>query len=171
MWEYSLSESEVRRMFRRMFIVFIVMFFTSTAAKHLLIKTEGIVQHSTVIALTTPWQDSAEILQLLLLAPSNMFLNNGGILSPKQISNTQKHLGILYLRPDLCMQCLYIYELCIIYLSKRQNYIIQTNSLDSGYDDKIDALRNQPRKYHDSSKPGQLFDFLQSSLFDTSYKL
>ena len=41
-------------MFRKMFIVFIVMFFTSTAAKHLLAKTEGIVQHSTVMALTTP---------------------------------------------------------------------------------------------------------------------
>ena len=35
------------------------MFFTSTAAKHLLVKTGGIVQHSTVMALTTPWQDSA----------------------------------------------------------------------------------------------------------------
>ena len=32
--------------------------------------------------------------------------------------------------------------------------IIQTNSLDSGYDDKIDAPRNLPREYHDSSKPG-----------------
>ena len=42
-----------------MFIVFIVIFITSTAAKHLFVKTEGIVQHSTVMALTTPWQDSA----------------------------------------------------------------------------------------------------------------
>ena len=32
--------------------------------------------------------------------------------------------------------------------------------MESGHDDKIDAFRNQPRKYHDSSKPGQLFDFL-----------
>ena len=35
------------------------MFFTSTAAKHLLVKTEGIVQHSTVMVLTFPWRDSA----------------------------------------------------------------------------------------------------------------
>ena len=40
-------------MFRKMFIVFIVMFFTSTAAKHLLVKTGGIVQHSIVMALTS----------------------------------------------------------------------------------------------------------------------
>ena len=53
-------------MFRKMFIVFIVMFFTSTAAKHLLVKTEGIVQYSTEMALTSPWQDSAEILELFL---------------------------------------------------------------------------------------------------------
>ena len=46
-------------MFRKVFIVFIVMFFTSTAARQLLIKTEGIVQHSTVMALTSPWRDSA----------------------------------------------------------------------------------------------------------------
>merc|ERR1711913_137870 len=60
---------EVRRMFRKMFIIFIVMFFTSTAAKHLLVETE-----------------------------------------------------------------------------------------DSGYDGKIDVLRNPPRKYHDSSKPGSAFE-------------
>ena len=35
------------------------MFFTSTAAKHLLVKTGGIVQHSIVMALTSQWQDSA----------------------------------------------------------------------------------------------------------------
>ena len=43
----------------RKIVIVIVMFITFTAAKHLLVKTEGIVQHSTVMALTTPWQDSA----------------------------------------------------------------------------------------------------------------
>ena len=75
------------------------MFFTSAATKHLLVKTEGIVQHSTVMALTSPWQDS-----------------------PAAASD----------------------------------------------DDDIDA---QPTKYHDSSKPVQLFDFLQSSLLNNSCKL
>ena len=62
------------------------MFFTSTAAKHLLVETEGIVQHSTVMALTTPCRDSSEILELLSLVPLNMPLKSRGISSQKQIS-------------------------------------------------------------------------------------
>ena len=50
------------------------MFITSTAAKSVRVKTKGIgigiVLYSTVMALTTPRRDSAEILELLLLAPS-----------------------------------------------------------------------------------------------------
>ena len=47
--------------------------------------------------------------------------------------------------------------MCNLFIYSRQNSRIHTNSLDSGYDDKIDALRNTPRKNLDSSKPGQLY--------------
>ena len=59
-------------MFKKMFVVFTIMFITSTAAKSVRVKTKGIgiVLYSTVMALTTPRRDSAEILELLLLAPS-----------------------------------------------------------------------------------------------------
>ena len=59
-------------MLKKMFVVFTIMFITSTAAKSVRVKTKGIgiVLYSTVMALTTPRRDSAEILELLLLAPS-----------------------------------------------------------------------------------------------------
>ena len=61
-------------MFKKMFVVFTIMFITFTAAKSVRVKTKGIgigiVLYSTVMALTTPRRDSAEILELLLLAPS-----------------------------------------------------------------------------------------------------
>lgn len=53
-------------MFKKMFVVFTIMFITSTAAKSFHVKTKGIgigiVLYSTVMALTTPRRDSAEIL-------------------------------------------------------------------------------------------------------------